>query len=312
MFQSVGRFACVLTVLAGAASLSPTTARAAVITYTEKMPAATRLPLPLYRWENTSVKPKAAMLLLHGFPMHGRTFDKFAREMVDLGFVVYSVDMRGLGDNYFQSLSPRLEYLTHTDNDLAQVGAHIRATHPGLKLFVTGESMGGSFALRMAALHPKLVDGVISSGPGLILCRHYLRLIPEGFISIVTQRRKVDFTTEMRDFFSSDANVTKELLHDPLVRRKFTVAELMQTKQVAKRTSALVSSIPAHIPVLVLQANDDRMCHPSGANLLQRELQTTDLTIARFNNRGHVLLETSYLRKDTLKSVTDWLSTHVK
>lgn len=283
------------------------------VTFTESSTADTRLPLPLYSWQQDNPTPKAVMLCLHGFPMHGRTFDTYARELTSLGYIVYAPDMRGLGTSYTSGSSTRVEYISHTDDDLAQVAVYVRAKHPGMKVFVTGESMGGSFALRMAALNPKLVDGLIVSGPGLELCRHYLRLIPEGLLSVATLRNsKVDFDSEMQDFFSSDPNVKAEMKKDKLIRRKFTVAELMQTKLVAKTTAGMLDKIPANIPVLVLQSRDDRMCHVDGANLLRRDLKTSDLTLRYFTERGHVLLETQFIKKDTMDSVTTWLEQHSK
>jgi hypothetical protein len=43
---------------------------------------------------------------------------------------------------------------------------------------------------------------------------------------------------------------------------------------------------------------------------LLNNLKSKDQTVRWFKNRGHVLLETAYIRPDTLTIVTGWLKEH--
>lgn len=264
--------------------------------------------LPVYCWQDSELPCKAVVLCLHGFPMHGLTFDRLATELAGRGFAVYAPDMRALGAN---SHCDRLAYTTDTDSDIASIAATLRKRHKRLKLFVCGESMGGSFGLRLAAKNPDLLDGLIVSGPGLSLSRHYLRLVPAGLLSIVVRTERVDFSGQLREFFSADPRIVREILADPLVRRDFRVVELLQPKVIAAQTVELLPDIRAALPVLALQDRDDRMCRDEGVDIMRRKMRTEDLTVRYFKRRGHVLLETQYVQKEAVAEITSWLEKRV-
>lgn len=278
----------------------------------EKPAIAKGLATPVYRWEDPTCKPKAVVLLLHGFPQHGKLYDAMARELAARGMVVYAPDMRGLGRAWSEGQATRLDYENYGDSDLEKLARKIRADHPGLKLFVGGESMGGAFAIRLAALQPDLVDGLILSGAAIKLEHHYVGLVPQGVVNIIFPRRKVDFSNQIRRFFSSDPRIIGDLLRDPLVRTKFDVEELRQCKAMTASTVKMVDRISPDTPVLVLQAVDDRQTPVSSVRIFDAKLRSRDQTIVLFSPRGHVLLQTSHLQTDVQSIVQAWLEKHCK
>lgn len=265
------------------------------------------LVIPVYKWSHKTDAPKAVLLCLHGFPMHGATYDTFARHMGKRGFVVFAPDMRGLGRAWKSGKAPDLAYEAPTDKDLARLADRLRAAYPKLPIVVCGESMGGCFAIRLAAQHPELVDGLVVSGPGILLERHYLRLIPAGALNILGPRHKqVDFSGQIKSFFSEDPKIAKDILADPLVRTKFDVQELLQNKQMARSTRLQINRVSKDVPVLVLQGCADRMVDPDCVGVLKRYLRTKDLTTVIFQGKGHVLLETSRLDRTMLTETEKW------
>lgn len=278
----------------------------------EKPAIAKGLATPVYRWEDPTVKPKTVVLLLHGFPQHGKLYDAMARELAARGMVVYAPDMRGLGRAWSEGMATRLDYENYGDSDLEKLARKIRADHPGLKLFVGGESMGGAFAIRLAALQPHLVDGLILSGAAIKLEHHYLGLVPQSMVNLIFPRRKVDFSNQIRRFFSSDPRIIGDLLRDPLVRTKFSVEELMQCKAMTRSTVKMVDRISPDTPVLVLQAVDDRQTPVSSVLIFDAKLRSRDQSIVLFSPRGHVLLQTSRLQTDVQSIVQAWLEKHSK
>jgi len=51
----------------------------------------------LYKWElDEGVKPKGVIQLIHGMAEYGSRYDRFAKELVKDGFIVYADDHRGL------------------------------------------------------------------------------------------------------------------------------------------------------------------------------------------------------------------------
>ena len=65
------------------------------------------------------------------------------------------------------------------------------------------------------------------------------------------------------------------------------------------------------MPVLVIQGKEDRILKASAVLKLLARTKCTDQTVCWFNDRGHVLLETAFLKPDTLKTVDSWLLEHV-
>ncbi len=276
-----------------------------------KPPLSRDLVTPVYCWSKPGTKPRAVVVLLHGFPQHGKLYDALARELVEQGMVVYAPDMRGLGRSYFDGIAPRLDYVNSGDRDLEMLARRLRKEHPGLKLFVGGESMGGAFAIRLAVLQPHLVDGIILSGAAIKLEHHYAGLVPQGIANVLFGR-PVNFSNQIRRFFSSDPRIVGDLLSDRLVRTYFDVSELTQCKKMTRSTVDMVRLISPDLPVLVLQSVDDRQTPVSSLRIFDSKLRSRDQTIVLFSPRGHVLLQTSRLQSDVLSTVKDWLNKHAR
>ncbi|MBX9671284.1 MAG: lysophospholipase [Candidatus Obscuribacterales bacterium] len=51
----------------------------------------------VYEWRDTSRKPNAVAIAVHGLVLHGRVYDVLARELAAQGFVVVAPDLRGYG-----------------------------------------------------------------------------------------------------------------------------------------------------------------------------------------------------------------------
>lgn len=268
------------------------------------------LATPCYKWQDQSSEHKGAVLLIHGFPAHGKVYDHLARKLAAEGYVVYAPDLRGLGRAYSTGLAPTLDYTGSTDKDLAVLADRIRKENPGLPLVVGGESMGGAFSIRLAALHPELVDGIIISGAAIKNVPHYLGLVPQGFLNILGPRHpQVDFSNQIRRFFSDDPRITNDLLRDPLVRKRFDVSELSQCKAISRDTVGLVGSVPSNMPVLLLQSVDDMQTSARRSmRVYDHELRSTDFTPVIFPPRGHILIESPYMHKDVEDSVVNWLN----
>ncbi|MBT5264114.1 MAG: alpha/beta hydrolase, partial [Rhodospirillaceae bacterium] len=122
------------------------------------------LRLPLRRWLPEG-RPAAAIVALHGFNDYSNAFAGPAARLRAEGIAVYAYDQRGFGAAPGRGLWPGRDALTR---DLRTVAALVRATHPGLPLFVMGESMGGAVVLAALAREPALrPDGAILIAPAV-------------------------------------------------------------------------------------------------------------------------------------------------
>lgn len=103
-----------------------------------------RLP---YRAWLPSGRPEAVILALHGFNDSRDAWEIPAPALTQAGFAVYAPDQRGFG------AAPGRGYWAGKDvmaRDAAEITELLRARHPGSKLVLMGESMGGAVLMCLA------------------------------------------------------------------------------------------------------------------------------------------------------------------
>lgn len=122
-----------------------------------------RLPMRAFAPEGP---PRAVLLALHGFNDHSGNFLADSIGALNAGgLLVYAYDQRGFGR------SPNRGYWAGEATlagDATTAARLLRARHPGLPLFLMGESMGGAVAVVAgASAEPPPVDGYVLLAPAL-------------------------------------------------------------------------------------------------------------------------------------------------
>ena len=121
------------------------------------------LRLPLHAWQPEG-PPRAVMLALHGMNEYGRSFAEDAAPwFTNAGVALYAYGQRGFGGTAPRGVWPGHETLAQ---DAITAAGLIRARHPGLPLFMLGESMGGA-VLVLAGSKARFADGFVLSAPAL-------------------------------------------------------------------------------------------------------------------------------------------------
>ena len=135
------------------------------------MPSPERIPLrdgchlALYRWANgTGDAP--AVLMIHGLASNARLWDGVARELINHGYAVAALDLRGHG----LSDKPDVGYATsEVADDVRDVLAHLAsASSIWRRPVVMGQSWGGNVVVDLAARHGDVVRGVVAVDGGTI------------------------------------------------------------------------------------------------------------------------------------------------
>jgi alpha-beta hydrolase superfamily lysophospholipase len=121
--------------------------------------------LPLRVWEPWDRPAEAVILALHGFNDYSKGFAAAGKGMARRGFIFYAYDQRGFG------AAPQTGIWAGEDQmirDLRNIAALIRAKHPGLPLYLLGESMGGAVIMSAAVeAEPLPADGLILVAPAI-------------------------------------------------------------------------------------------------------------------------------------------------
>jgi alpha-beta hydrolase superfamily lysophospholipase len=126
--------------------------------------------LPLHVWLPTAngadgKKLKAVVLALHGFNDYGNFLAAAGAFFAERGIASYAYDQRGFGMTGNRGIWPGTATLTAD----AKAAIHaLRRRHPGVPLYILGESMGGAVAtLTVTGRDAPEVDGVILSAPAV-------------------------------------------------------------------------------------------------------------------------------------------------
>jgi acylglycerol lipase len=290
-----------------------------VVLYEEDSTLARELSLPLYHWWNATMSPRATVVAIHGLTMHGRTFDALARTLAAQGIEVWAMDMRGYG----RSTGARHQYCTsmvdcrqkmdysRSCDDLVRLLRCLKTQGNSVPVFAVGESLGSSMAIRLAASHPDLVDGLVLSSPAIKRQWFFDPFaVADAALMVVNPKAQVDLMPFVRKYVSDDPNIVAEKESDPLLRRSMSAMELLASCAEVHKTAGLIPSISSDLPVLVIQGSADRCIKANAVMLLLSKLHSNDQTVKWFPQRGHILLETSYIKPDTMDAVVSWLNLH--
>lgn len=183
----------------------------------DRFVASDGVELKIRTWKPAGA-PRAAILALHGFNDYRNAFDASATEWAKAGIVTYAYDQRGFGEAPERGIWPGTAALVRDAGEAARL---LRARHPGIGLFLLGESMGGAVAVvAMAGEPPPPVDGVILAAPAL-----WGRAAMSGM-----QRDALDFLAHAMPWFpvsgqgtgrvpSDNVPMLRALGADPLVQK---------------------------------------------------------------------------------------------
>jgi alpha-beta hydrolase superfamily lysophospholipase len=120
------------------------------------------LQLPVRRW-SPDAPPRAIIIAVHGMSDYGNAFAMPGAAWAKRGILTIAYDQRGFGR------SPNLGLWAGADvmrNDLRDAVTAVKAAHPGVPVFVLGESMGGAVTLTTLE-QPLDVSGAILIAPAV-------------------------------------------------------------------------------------------------------------------------------------------------
>lgn len=121
--------------------------------------------LPLRAWRPKEGAPKAVVVALHGFNDYGNFFDAPGKFLAERGIAAYAYDQRGFGAAPQAGVWAGMPAMRDDARTAARL---IRARHPGLPLYLLGESMGAAVLMTAATSNdPPAANGYILSAPAV-------------------------------------------------------------------------------------------------------------------------------------------------
>ncbi|MGR8931203.1 MAG: alpha/beta hydrolase [Gammaproteobacteria bacterium] len=250
--------------------------------------AADGAELPLSRW--SAENPKAVLVALHGFNDYRHFFEAAADYLSQRQILCYAYDQRGFG------ASPNTGYWAGEDTyaaDLKQFTQLVRFHHPGLPVYLLGESMGGAIVIdAMASPQKPDVNGIILSAPA-VWGRQTMPWYQTSLLWTLSHTLPwLTLTGKGLQIMPSDnIDMLRALGRDPLVIKETRVDAIYGLTNLMDE--ALSSANKLDTQTLLLYGEKDEVVPQEPTRLFVQDLLTNQpngKTVAYYQNGYHMLL----------------------
>lgn len=265
--------------------------------------------LPMRAWLPKGV-PHAVILALHGMNDYSNFFDEPGSHLASLGIAAYAYDQRGFGQG------PHPGYWSSTRAmaaDLRAAAALVATRHPGVPLYLLGESMGGAVVmLATAGVPPPNVKGVILSAPA-VWGRSSMGVFQRAALWLAYQMAPGwELTGRGLNITPSDnVAMLRKLSADPLVIKATRVDAV---KGVVDLMDAAQAAAPdVRIPALVLYGEKDEIipADPTWA-MIETLPETASAQRVAYYAQGYHMLLRDLQAKVVLDDIAAWIAEPTK
>ena len=248
-------------------------------------------------------RPRAAIVALHGFNDYRAAFAEFGAYAAARGVVVEAYDQAGFGATAARGSWPGTGALVE---DLDEAVAATQARHPGLPVFVLGESMGGAVALAaMGGPHPPNVAGVILAAPAVwngddlpasyrTTLQVLARLLPMLRVDARHARRQA----------SDNVDMLRALGRDPLYLHYTRIDAVAGLVDLMVEGQELAPRVRA--PMLVLLGARDQIVPPTGSRRFVATLDPATCSVVTYLQGWHLLLR-DHQRERAFADILAWI-----
>jgi alpha-beta hydrolase superfamily lysophospholipase len=265
--------------------------------------------LPLRRWlPPEGTEPWAVILALHGFNDYSFAFEEPAKDWAAQGIATYAYDQRGFGATKNPGLWAGEDQLIA---DLDTAAGLVRARHPGVPLYLLGESMGG--AVVMAAVtgaDPPPADGVILVAPA-VWGREAAGPLQSALLWLTAHLVPwMTFTGEDLDIQATDnIEILRQMSRDPLIIKATRADAIYGLVNVMDRGYAAAARLTT--PALILYGSEEEVLPADAVLAALRSLPEPEAQaqVAVYPQGWHMLLRD--LSADVVREdVVAWLRDH--
>lgn len=264
--------------------------------------------LPLRRWLPDG-PVKVVILAVHGFNDYSHAFEDSGKEWAKRGIATYAYDQRGFGAAPLPG-SWAGTYLL--DADLAAVTRLLRANHPGVPLYLLGESMGAAVVITaeagVAGAEKPKADGIILLAPavwGRQTLNVFLRVTLWTLAHVAPRWTVTGQGLKIQP--SDNIEMLRELSRDPLVIKETRVGTIAGLVDLMSDAFAAAPALKQRM-LLLYGANDQVVPADPTEKFVAALPQAAarDRVLAYYDRGYHMLLrdlEGSLVRRD----VESWI-----
>jgi lysophospholipase len=263
--------------------------------------------LRLFWQSDVPQKPKARVVLVHGYAEHIGRYQPVIDALVAEGISVFGFDCRGHGRSEGKRghCDRFSDYLDDLEVCLSHFGMSDR---PKEKWFLLGHSHGGLIAIHHLARRGQQWAGLILSSP-------YLRLAltpPAAKVFAATLVGKVlpsaSFKNEIRfDQLTRDARAQVLVSRDPLYNRTVTPGWFRESTQAQAQAIALGPSLT--LPLLVICGAEDPIASTATTRAFFSTVGASEKNYQEYPGMLHETLN-EIGKEEVWKQISYWISVH--
>ena len=227
-------------------------------------------------------KPRAVIVLSHGFNSHSGYYLWAAEQLLGSGLAVYALDYRGRGksdgERYY------IDKFSEYQGDLDLLVKTARSREPGLPVFILGHSAGGVIACNYVLDNQADIAGLIcESFAYRVPAPDFALAVLKGLSHLAPHAHVLNLPKKE---FSRDPAVVKALIDDPLLANEVqptkTVAEMVRADERLKRDFPLFK-----LPLLIIHGTKDTVTKPEGSQEFYDRASSADKTLKLYEDYFH-------------------------
>lgn len=250
-------------------------------------------------------RPRAALVIAHGFNSHSGHYAWTAEQMVADGIAVYALDHRGRGNSDGERFF--VEHISEYVDDLATFISLVKSREPGLPVFLLGHSAGGVISCTYALEHQSEISGLVCESFAFqVYAPDFALAVLKGLSHIAPHAHVLKLPNEQ---FSRNPAVVKAMNEDPLIAHEVqptrTVAAMVRADERLKEEFPRIT-----LPVLILHGTADKVTRPGGSQFFFDTVGSKDKTLKLYEGHAHDLLN-DIDREKVLSDIRGWLNARI-
>lgn len=268
---------------------------------------------PFLKWLPAKAAPKALVVGVHGLSGAAEDYEQLGEKLAGRGMGLYAYELRGQGNDPVKKRVGDIKKREHWFADLDSFVSKVRASHPGVPVFLYGESLGSLIIMHglphLSTDNQKAVKGLMFGSPvvGMVqklppvqnfFVHAAIKVLPCVKVSLLKLAGGQDVAVaDGNDHF-------EQMLQTPHFVEKFSLRLLGTVEKMIEGSAAVAT--PIKNPILVLYAGKDVFAAPKQVEAFYEKLGTKDKTKQLFEDSHHLLFYDKQ-REDVFKLIGDWV-----
>ncbi|HYG88707.1 MAG TPA: alpha/beta hydrolase [Azospirillum sp.] len=263
--------------------------------------------LPMRSWLPEGQPVRAVVVALHGFNDYSNAFEGAGKHFTRVGVATYAYDQRGFGATRAPGIWPGKDTLVADATTAVEL---VRAKHPGVPVYLMGESMGGAVVLTtLTRRHAPKVDGAILVAPA-VWGRETMGFFPRTALWVsynLVPGMKVVAPKGLKIRPSDNIEMLRALGRDPLVIKNTRVDALEGLTDLMDE--ALLACDRLQVPALVLYGAHEEVLPPRPVKRAINALEGAGRHVVAVYPDGYHMLLRDLKGEVVLDDVAAWIRT---